>query len=65
MVSHKKLLYLRQITSTVFTTVILSSFQPLLFAGLNTDASLVAVERPWVSLMESLPPTLQRKKYAT
>ena len=41
------------------------SLQPLLFAGFNEDNSLVVVERPWVSIMEALPPTLQRKKYGT
>jgi hypothetical protein len=44
---------------------VLLPFQPLLFLGMNDDKSLVTVERSWLSIMESLPPTLHRKRYGT
>ncbi|CAB3981633.1 U3 small nucleolar RNA-associated 4 homolog [Paramuricea clavata] len=44
---------------------ICKKYQPLLFLGVNDDKSVVTVERSWLSIMESLPPTLHRKRYGT
>lgn len=38
-------------------------FECPLYAGFVNDGSLVVVERPWMKVMESLPPKLYRKRY--
>lgn len=38
-------------------------FESPLYAGFVNDGSLVVVERPWVKVMEALPPKLYRKRY--
>lgn len=42
---------------------IVKKFQPLLFLGCSGDRTLVAVERPWLAVMQQLPPPLFRAKY--
>jgi U3 small nucleolar RNA-associated protein 4 len=38
-------------------------YQPLLLTEFCQDGSMVVVERPWLNVLETLPPTLQRKRY--
>eukprot|EP00035_Acanthoeca_spectabilis_P018322 m.386918 g.386918 ORF g.386918 m.386918 type:complete len:756 (+) comp16746_c2_seq1:255-2522(+) len=42
---------------------IVKKFQPLLFMGWAPGGTIVAVERPWLAVMQNLPPPLYRAKY--
>uniref|UniRef100_A0A6P8I1P2 U3 small nucleolar RNA-associated protein 4 homolog n=1 Tax=Actinia tenebrosa TaxID=6105 RepID=A0A6P8I1P2_ACTTE len=42
---------------------ICKKYKPLLFLNFCRDGALVVVERPLLSMLETLPPTLQRKRY--
>lgn len=38
-------------------------YQPLLYLGFTESQELVVVERPWLAVMQKLPPPLFRQKY--
>eukprot|EP01135_Chromosphaera_perkinsii_P010028 Nk52_evm63s1992 gene=Nk52_evmTU63s1992 len=40
-------------------------YRPLLFCGFSSESSMIVVERPWLQVMESFPPTLYRTRYGT
>lgn len=42
---------------------LIKRYQPLLFLGFAESEKLVVVERPWLSVMQNLPPPLFRQKY--
>ena len=49
------------VTSTNFKLI--KRYQPLLFLGFAESEKLVVVERPWLNVMQNLPPPLFRQKY--
>jgi hypothetical protein len=38
-------------------------YQPLIFAGFLAPHNVVAIERPWLSIMAAFPPALYRSRY--
>ncbi|KJE89973.1 hypothetical protein CAOG_001364 [Capsaspora owczarzaki ATCC 30864] len=44
---------------------LVDKYKPLLFFDFLDASSMVVVERPWLAVMESFPPTLYRVRYGT
>jgi hypothetical protein len=44
---------------------LITKYQPLMFAGFNEPHSLVVVERPWLAILDSLPPVFARRRFGT
>jgi len=47
------------------TPGVLSRYNPILFFETLQDDSFVVIERPWVSVVQKLPPPLYRPRYGT
>ena len=43
--------------------IAVKKYQPLLFAGFLGPHNIVAMERPWLSIMAAFPPALYRSRY--
>ncbi|XP_049851443.1 uncharacterized protein LOC126326042 [Schistocerca gregaria] len=43
---------------------VVKKYQPL-FVGFTQDGALVIVERPWMKMLQDLPPSFYRQRYAT
>jgi hypothetical protein len=44
---------------------LVTHYQPLLFAGFHATNSLIVVERPWLTVLDSLPPAFARRRFGT